>query len=77
MEKLFSIVGEFAAGSTDVRAQTGAKAAMLPDGGMLEKDFLSELSLEQMRELISSFLPGPRLEQNSSGRSPKVSSKWR
>ena len=77
MDKLFSIVGEFVAGSIDVKAQTGPKPATLPDGGMLKKDFLSELSLEQMRKLISSFLPGPRLEQNSSGRSHRLSSKWR
>lgn len=37
-----------------------AGATTMPDGGTFKKDFLSELSAEQMRELINSFLP-PRL----------------
>jgi glycine cleavage system H lipoate-binding protein len=48
----------------------------LPDGGVLKHDFLSELSLEQMRELIDSFLPGPRPDRTSR-HSPILSSKRR
>ena len=45
----------------------------LPDGGMLKKDFLSELSAEQMRELIDSLLPCPRLKQKPSDRHSRIS----
>lgn len=40
----------------DISARTTG-TSILPDGGMLKKDFLSELSAEQMSELIESFLP--------------------
>jgi glycine cleavage system H lipoate-binding protein len=39
--------------------------SQLPDGGRLKKDFLSELSADQVLDLIGSFLSGPREETKS------------
>ena len=69
-EKLYALVTQ--------SSNTANGTLQLPDGGILKNDFLSELSVEQMRELISSFLPGPRQNQISSYRhSPILSSKRR
>jgi glycine cleavage system H lipoate-binding protein len=69
-EKLYALVTE--------QANTANGALKLPDGGVLKNDFLSELSVEQVRELISSFLPGPGQDRKLSYRhSPILSSKRR
>jgi len=39
-------------------------SSQLPDGGRLRKDFLSELSADQVLDLIASFLSGPPEERN-------------
>lgn len=68
-EKLYALVTQSANENGSVQ---------LPDGGVLENDFLSELSLAQMRELISSFLPNRGQDQIPSYRhSPILSSKRR
>lgn len=64
MEKLQSLTFEISGRATGV--------STLPDGGMLNKDFLSELSAEQMRELIDSFLPRPGQKQKPSDRHSQV-----
>lgn len=70
MEKLYALVTH--------TSNTAPETLKLPDGGVLQNDFLSELSVEQMRELISSFLPGPSQNQSSShSHSPILSSKRR
>jgi len=40
----------------------------LPDGGRLRTDFLSELSTDQVLDLIGSFLPGPNVEREAKDR---------
>ena len=69
-QKLYALVTE--------SANIANGTLQLPDGGVLENDFLSELSLAQMHELISSFLPDRRQDRNTSYRhSPILSSKRR
>ena len=69
IDKLYSLAGELSG--------TAAGAVTLPDGGSFKKDFLSELSSEQMRELIDTFLPGPRSQTNSTTRHSRILSSKR
>jgi glycine cleavage system H protein len=47
MDRLYSAASEL------------SNSCALPDGGRFTKDFLSELSADQMQQLIDRFLPGP------------------
>ena len=64
MEKLQSLAFEISGRAPAV--------STLCDGGMLKKDFSSELSSEQMRELIDSFLPRPGRKQKSSDKHSQI-----
>ena len=68
-EKLYSLINKASEAATGVLA--------LPDGGTLKKDFLSELSAEQSRELIRAFLPEPGRRQNTSCRHSRILSSKR
>jgi glycine cleavage system H lipoate-binding protein len=47
--------------------------SVLPDGGVFRKDFLSELSSEDVLDLINSFLPGPSGTDNASNDGAAIS----
>ena len=51
MDKLYSTVTELLGSSA------------MPDGGRFTKDFLSDLSVDQMQQVIDRFLPGPTRER--------------
>lgn len=53
MDKLYSAVSQL------------SDSPAMPDGGRFTKDFLSDLSADQMQQLINQFLPGPTQDHSA------------
>jgi len=67
MEQLYQRAGKL------LRTTSVAGTPAMPDGGVFKKDFLSELSVDQMQELIDQFLPGPKVGHQTAHRHEEIS----